>query len=357
MEKKIEGLWDCPYCDQKGIGGLTKHCPGCGHPQDADTQFYLPGQKKYLDEKTSEKYGKGADWTCSYCGSMNRFDVATCVNCGAPREESSGSYFDNKNRREQEAAAERQKELDAQRAEAAARSKQNRKKKLFILLPILIAIIAVFAIVLSPKNAKSKVADKSWTREIQIEEYKTLQESDWNVPDGGRIYDRKRELHHYDHVIDHYESVRVQRSRQVQDGYTYSTQYIDNGDGTFTERQVSNPKYKTEYYYETVQEPVYRDDPVYYTKYYYEIERWVYERNVDTSGGAEEPYWGEVVLTENEREGTRYEEYKVVFRDEKNKEYTAIIPQELWDSLNVGDSVDLVVQTGNVRKINGTEIR
>ena len=99
MGKKIEGLWDCPYCGTKGIGGLTKHCPSCGHPQDADTQFYLPSQKKYLDEETAEKYGKGADWTCSYCGSLNRYYATECSNCGASREETSGDYNDNKRKR------------------------------------------------------------------------------------------------------------------------------------------------------------------------------------------------------------------------------------------------------------------
>ena len=58
-------------------------------------------------------------------------------------------------------------------------------------------------------------------------------------------------------VFDHYESREVQRSRQVVDHYeTYYT-YEDNGEGGFIEVAHERPVYRTEYYTETVQEPVY----------------------------------------------------------------------------------------------------
>ena len=61
-----------------------------------------------------------------------------------------------------------------------------------------------------------------------------------------------------EHVIDHYETVEVQRSRRIIDHYeTYYT-YTDNGDGTFIETPHERPVYTTEYYTETVQKPVYR---------------------------------------------------------------------------------------------------
>ena len=61
-----------------------------------------------------------------------------------------------------------------------------------------------------------------------------------------------------EYVIDHYETVEVQRSRQVIDHYeTYYT-YSDNGDGTFVQTPHERPVYTTEYYTESVQKPVYR---------------------------------------------------------------------------------------------------
>ncbi len=60
-----------------------------------------------------------------------------------------------------------------------------------------------------------------------------------------------------EYILDHYELVEVQRSRLVVDHYeTYYT-YKDNGDGTFLEIPHDRPVYKTEYYTETVQQPVY----------------------------------------------------------------------------------------------------
>ena len=46
-------------------------------------------------------------------------------------------------------------------------------------------------------------------------------------------------------------------------------------------------------------------------KYYYDIDRYVYERSVNTSGNDKEPYWGEVKLNYDERVSKRNEEYKI----------------------------------------------
>ncbi len=60
--------------------------------------------------------------------------------------------------------------------------------------------------------------------------------------------------YYYESVLDHYENIEVQSSRQVYDHDEYTI--VDNGDGTF--KEVSHPVYRTEYYTETVQSPVYR---------------------------------------------------------------------------------------------------
>lgn len=65
----------------------------------------------------------------------------------------------------------------------------------------------------------------------------------------------------YETVIDHYETIEVRRSRQVIDHYeTYYT-YEDNGEGTFREEAHERPVYTTEYYTETVEQPVYKQVP------------------------------------------------------------------------------------------------
>ena len=74
----------------------------------------------------------------------------------------------------------------------------------------------------------------------------------------GEAVDKPDKAPIYETVIDHYETVEVQRTRQVIDHYeTYYT-YSDNGDGTFSEEAHERPVYTTEYYTETVEQPVYK---------------------------------------------------------------------------------------------------
>ena len=51
MEKLVEGLWDCPFCDNKRIRAGQKTCPSCGHPQDENTKFYMPDEIKYVSDE------------------------------------------------------------------------------------------------------------------------------------------------------------------------------------------------------------------------------------------------------------------------------------------------------------------
>ena len=347
--KILEGLWDCPYCGTKGIGGLTKHCPNCGHPQDEGTKFYLGEQKSYLDENKAGSYGKGADWTCSFCGSLNRYDAVQCKNCGASKEDSSGSYFDNQSR---------QAEKQAPAEEKPAGAGISFKKFLLVLAGILAVLAAVIGIINMPRKYASVISAKEWSREIQTEAYVTVHEKDWEVPEGGRVTSEAQEIHHYDQVLDHYETVAVEKTREVLDGYDTYTDYEDNGDGTFSETTRSEPRYTTEWYTEYEQRPVYRDVAVYQTMYYYDIERWVYNRSVTTSGSDDEPYWGTVELQSNERQGETIEVYTLYINAEKgNRSWQVSVSQPVWETYKAGDSVKVTVKSGNVTALDGTDIR
>lgn len=92
--RRVEGYWDCNHCGTKGIGGLTKTCPKCGHPQAKGLKFYVKkGPQNYLDHEVAKNYGKGADWVCAFCGSYNRYNDVTCRNCGAGKADSEEDYF------------------------------------------------------------------------------------------------------------------------------------------------------------------------------------------------------------------------------------------------------------------------
>jgi len=189
------------------------------------------------------------------------------------------------------------------------------------------------------KRVNVRVLSLSWKRNISIEEHQEFSESGWSLPDGAEQTDVKSELHHYDQVLDHYEDKEEQRSRQVIDHYeTYYT-YSDNGNGTFAEVLHERPVYETEYYTETVKTPVYNSVPVYQEKYYYKFWRWVPSRDLTTTGDDHDPYWHELDLKENEREGHRTEFYRftVCGSEDKSSIVSYRLAEKDWKEIQVGD--------------------
>ena len=358
MAKILEGLWDCPYCGQKGIGGLTKACPNCTHPQDEDTVFYMGSQRKVLDEETAKNYGQGADWICPYCNSLNKHNAGECVNCGAMHEVDSIDYKQKRAQEELEKRAnppvvEETAEQEEKRIEQTIESKNRRSKLLFILAAVVILLI----IIGMPKKKSFTLSEKSWNRDIEIEQSQTVKEDGWSEPAGARCYDEKEEVYEYDQIVDHYDTVQVEKTREVQDGYDTEIEYIDNGDGTFTENEVKTPKYVTETYYETEEQPVYKDVPVYKTKHYYEIDKWVVARTISTSGKDDAPVWGEVTLADGEREGNHKEKYTVTYTGKKGKTYTADVSEAMWNELKIGDKDKVTVKGSTITAIDGKPVK
>lgn len=354
----LVGLWDCPYCGAKGLNGLKKHCPNCGHPQDEGTKFYLGEEKEYLDEETAKNYGQGADWTCAYCGALNRYNANFCEGCGASREESTGDYFENEKKQE-EKEQRRQAEINAAAApqQQTAPAAPQKKRSPALLLIVLAAIIGLFVFLFMPRNGNAAVAAKEWTRTVYTQVYEDVQRTDWSMPSDATLISSERAIHHYDQVLDHYEDVKVRRSRQVIDHYETYTYTVNNGDGTFTENSYDRPVYETEYYYETERQPVYVPVPVYAIRYTYTHKEWVDGEKLTVSGTEEEPYWPAFNETSTSRVATRYDAYRVTLSGEKNKTYIAMVNEDLFNGYKVGDTVDITVSTGTLTAINGVSLR
>lgn len=344
MGKLVMGYWDCPFCGNKGVAGNVVNCPACGRAR-GDVQFYVKGYQEgtslreeelqhfdQLSEEESQSIGDKPDWYCSFCNSLNSNNAAFCSNCGASRADSESNYFDQLKKKQEKEAA----ELAAQQ-NTSARPASSRKP-LLIAAAIILVIIGVFVWMNGNKTASDlKVSALNWVRVISIEENRMFSESGWELPTGAKQTGTRREIHHYDSVLDHYKDVEVQRSKQVFDHYEY--ELVDNGNGTFS--KVSHPEYRTEYYTETVKEPVYRQVARYATKYYYNIWRWVQSRNVTASGEDHQTAWPEYTLGENEREGQRSEAYRfTVEHTGKNSQTTTYqVDEEHWKGLNIGDPV------------------
>ncbi len=348
MSKLVMGYWDCPFCGSKGIRGDVVNCPSCGRAR-GDVQFYMKdydegetreendrADVEYLSEEQAKYVSKNPDWYCSFCNSLNSDNAQFCGNCGASRADSESNYFQ---------MLEKKKAREAAEAAAQAGNKAQQKpsrKPLFIILALLLVIVGVFVFMNGNKTAGDlKVTALNWVRNINIEENRMFSESGWKLPSGAEKTDARNEIHHYDQVLDHYENVDVRRSRQVVDHYeTYYT-YSDNGNGTFTEVPHERPVYTTEYYTETVRQPVYRSVPRYATKYYYNIWRWTPSRDVTARGDDHNTAWPEVTLAENEREGQRSEAYRftVEHTQKKKPAETYRLAESDWMNLNVGDQI------------------
>ena len=349
MSKLVMGYWDCPYCGSKGVRGDVVNCPSCGRAR-GEVQFYMKDHAEgetreeneradveYLDEEQAKYVSRNPDWYCSFCNSLNSDNAQFCGNCGASREDSESNYFQMLEKKK-----EREAEEAAARPQVSQAPQRSSRKPLMVILAILLVIVGLFVWLNGNKTAGDlKVTALNWVRNISIEENRMYSESGWSLPAGAEQTDARNEFHHFDQVFDHYENVEVQRSRRVVDHYeTYYT-YSDNGNGTFTEVPHERPVYTTEYYTETVQQPVYVQVPRYQTKYYYNIWRWSPSRDVTASGDDHHAAWPEYTLAENEREGQRSEAYRFTVENTKKAGETATyrLAESNWMNVNVGDQI------------------
>lgn len=397
--------WECPYCTSI-IRGDSRNCPNCGSPIPNGTKYMMPddprvrkaqregkilvGGNTHTDEKgiVSEVVSKKDErsvpnWKCGSCGYMNFAEDTSCKGCGAPK--SSKTYFDDD---EDGHIKDREKifTADIPVTEEPPKAEPEKKDKVKGVLKKLgdffkdhwkISIGALVAAVLipfliwffMPVERTATVTGFAWEQKINLEEFTLCHENDWSVPPGGRITSTAEEVHHYETVLDHYETKTRTVSEQVQDGYEtrtrqvsetvfdgYDTSYRDLGNGQAEVVQTPRyrteyhtetyevPKYKTVYHEETYQEPVYVEVPVYQTKYYYDIDRWLYGGQIIDYKEDHEPHWRTNGIPEDVenpeygdlRLGERYGEYWVVLQNDK-EEYRALYSLSEWQEFEVGD--------------------
>lgn len=369
MKRIIEGRWDCSYCDTKGILGRQQQCPNCGKVRGKDFKPYLPEdiESNYLSEEAAEKINKKPDWLCDYCGGYCSDNDTVCPSCGAPRTTSNLDYFDI----QEQDNAKKEKNVVKGNSEENLLEEDNYenndsssflkhnflsiiKKPIFSFSLIGICIFLFLSgliYLLIPKEVDMNVSELSWSRSIDIERYQTVQESDWSLPSEARLRYTAEEIHHYNQVLDHYDTKTRQVAKQRISGYETYTTTKDLGNGYFEEETHERPVYETYYEDEEYQEPVYKDVPVYQTKYYYDIDKWLYERSVKTSGSDKSPYWGDVLLNDDERISRKSSTYKVTGTVKKGKKKSYTLTYDEWKTLEIGQTVKLKVSLDNAKLI------
>ncbi len=328
-KRVIRGYWDCPHCNTKGIDGLLDKCPNCGGGKAPDTKYYMKGTNVVTDQELEkakigkdENDGKHKEWVCEYCGQLNNYSDTTCAYCGSPKEDAKREYGDTK-----------------PKETPVINQPVNKSSILPKLLPILLVILVVLFF---PLSKKQTVTALQYESKVYVEESYISHESDWSLPSGATETSQKSEIYGYDQVFDHYETQYVQRSRSVVSGYEEECSYNDNGNGTFTEECHSVPVYETEYYTDTEQVAIYRNEPIYQIKYYYDIERWMDVDTYEYSGsGKQIQYPTGYLLADGQRDTSRDITYYIVLDQTK----TVIVDESTYMSHEVGD---VIKQTRNL---------
>jgi hypothetical protein len=323
-EKTYEMLWDCKYCGQRKLLGVThRFCANCGAPQDAAARYFPSDEEKVA---VQDHRFVGADLRCPACASWNSRSANCCTHCGGPLTAGQEARLRAEQvRREGERFA-GETVQDARRdfgqAPGAVQPQPRRKGPGAIIAVLAVVGLGIVALVLAlifwTKGAALEVAGHTWERTIDIEAFGPVRKSAWcdELPAGARELGRHRE----------------QRStKKVPDGEDCQTRRKDQGDGTFKEIRECRPKY--------------REEPVMDDRCDYEVNEWSRKDVARASGASlkEPPAWPQVVLQRPgscvgcQREGKRAESYVVRFADtESKKAHQCTFPETKWASFPVG---------------------
>lgn len=385
----LMGKWDCEYCSRKGIPANIRHCPACGNPVGNNVKYYLPeGSTDYVDPHSVPK---GADWKCAYCGSYNRCTDTICKNCGASKQDGKDYFKSNfedikeivhtephsSNNSEaphigyiplaRSRPAPSQLRSNNEAENRSARAKKlipsiikalNPFKKYIFAGIVIIAVIIGLVLLITPKERILTVESFSWKRIMYIDEYKTVSESDWQMPSEGRLRYTRSEIRSYEHKLTGYKT-ETYTQQEIDHYEQYVSGYRDLGNGYFQEIMSSRPVYKS--VTKTREVPQYTDVPIYDTKYYYYIDKWVSDHTVTTSGADKNPYWGQEPPPSStppaigdERVSSRTEHYYFVgtiVDSDKSQNYA--ISYADWIRLQDGDTVRCNVYiTGKVELLD-----
>lgn len=307
-----EMLWDCGYCGTKKLLGLThRHCPSCGAPQDPAKRYFPGDADKVL---ARDHVYVGSDRTCPACRAPNGAKSACCGGCGAPLE----------------GAAEVARVKES--APAPVPAAKGPKGRFSARIGWVLAAVAlgVYALTRS-KPASLSVAQHSWQRTIDIERLVPATESAWcdQLPAGAKVLSQSRE---------------VRSQRKVEDGQECTTHKVDQGDGTYVEREDCRPRY--------------RGEPVYDERCSYAVLRWQTERTLTSDGASllDAPRWPLVQSLRagggegGEREGTRREHYTLTLVDAEGHQHRCDVDEATWRALRDGAEVEarMGVVTGAV---------
>lgn len=315
------GRWDCFVCGKKGNLGPETTCGNCGASRPKDVVFYLPTDAQVVEEEQQLAEARaGADWSCSYCATQNKATATMCSNCGNDRAEAEDKDLNTFEYSLDDVPMAGARGFDRP-GQAPPPSPPKRNKlwsRLLLIAGVIGAIVLLYGI---NRSIEVPIVDMSWERQIGLEEYKEVQEEDWSTPAGATNVESFRAVHHYDQVLERYET----RTRTVQK--QVGTRQVacgqrDLGNGYFETKYCDEPIYEN--VQETYEEPIYRQVPIYQTKYRYNVFKWTDAQPMVASAHDNKPHWPTLdsriaADPDRFREGERSEVYQITIEQPNGK--------------------------------------
>jgi hypothetical protein len=304
-EKTYEMLWDCKFCGQKKLLGLSQRfCPKCGGPQDASKRYFPPDEEKVA---VQDHPFVGADVECPACSAWNSKAAAHCTSCGGPLGQGRAAPI-----------------VGAPVPPPAAAKKSSAPLLFAILGAVGLVLVGILVAVFWKKGGSFEVASHTWERSIEVEHFGPVRKSAWcdELPSGARVLGRHQEK---------------RSTKKIQDGQDCHKTKKDNGDGTYKEVTECTPKY--------------REEPVMGDKCDYEADQWQTARTATANGALpNQPRWPPLDLKQSEREGKHAETYSLLVREAKSgKDHScAFSDAAKWSSFKDGARYD-----GNVGVVSG----
>jgi hypothetical protein len=320
------------------VKGPETECPNCGADRPKNVKFYMAAEEDIVQDPAVLRRARGgADWRCSFCGQNNPNDVKICKDCGNPRSAS-----------DKQLAVKTYASKDVPRSGDGTRDLSKpveetpppkSKKGCFVALGIFSMVIIVLLLLSWNTTIEVAVEGFEWKQSIQVEEKRNVQEEAWSIPSNGTIVTSFQAIHHYNQVLDHYET-RTRTEQRAVGSEEYVCGQKDLGNGYFEDQYCSRTLYED--YQVDYEEAIYRDEPVYQTKYRYTIDRWFPINSIVTQDKNHAPQWGNTVnirTNESLREAGRKGGYTIIIQDYKKENHAHEIPLSWWQKLAVGDKI------------------
>jgi hypothetical protein len=300
-----EMLWDCEYCDARGLLGKTqRYCANCGAAQNPDKRYFpKEGEQRRVDGHSYE----GADRQCPACSAPQSAKAHNCTHCGAVLDGAA--------------------EVRGFTAQADPKSRPEPRRRRRRIWPIVLAVLAVliFGIwwqCIRTRSATVTVASHSWQRVVAVEEFNQYQEESWRnqVPVEATFP-----------IC----SQRKRSTRQVPDGEDCTMEKRDKKDGTFEQVRKCTPRYRSE--------------PVMDDWCRYQVRRWKKVGEVKASGKDMTPAWPGDLPPENpatalgaKRQGPRTETLTLDFGGS-----TCDVSDAIWRKYSDGQKIKVEVRASS----------